>query len=287
MKTRDWMGKCTELSRVLCVAVAVGAIGCDQNAAAAAEAAEAPESAVSSPPMGMDDPGTPGPRGIEVNFVGTLTRLGPGHSSEGLLDANLGIGERLQLKYERPYVTEHASGASFQGGLGATEIGVKWRFVDSHGLAVAFYPQYQFDDGFTLKDEEGNPEESEGRSAYYPLLISQTVSRVYTVAANYGYRKNLNGRGDDNNLALGVGRALAWDGRIMAEVYSERDESFYNRQTDARVGVAFLPFPKSFEHSHFEAPVFASLGHSIGKTEEGESSTSFLFGMSLVRKPRE
>jgi len=236
--------------------------------------------------MDLDDPGTPGPRGIEVNFVGTLTRVGPGHSSEGLLDANLGIGERLQLKYERPYVTEHADGTELQKGLGATEIGVKWRFVDSHGLEIALYPQYQFDDGFTLKDEEGNPEESEGRSAYFPLLISESMGRLYTLAANYGYRRNLDGRGNDNNIALGAGRAIGWDGRVMAEVFSERDESFHNRQTDARLGVFVLPFPKSFEHSNFETPIYASLGHSIGKTESGEKSTTFVFGFSVIRKPR-
>ena len=273
------------LARLLCLTMAVGAIGC-YGQAAAAEPEEAPESAVSSPPMEMDDPGTPGPRGIEVNFVGTLTRLGPGRGSEGLLDANFGIGERIQLKYERPYLTEHAAATALQKGLGATEIGVKWRFVDSHGLAIAFYPQYQFDDGFALKDEEGNAEESEGRSAYFPLLISQSVGRVYTLAENYAYRRNLDGRGNDNNIALGVGRATGWGGRVMAEVYSERDENFHNRQTDARLGVCCLPFPKSFEHSSYEAPVFASLGHSIGKTENGEKSTSFTFGVSVIRKPR-
>ena len=288
MSTRDWVGRSTVLSRLLSVAVAVGAIGCYQNAAAAdaAEPEEAPESSVSSPPMDMDDPGTPGPRGIEVNFVGTLTRLGPGRSSEGLLDANYGIGDRLQLKYERPYVTESAGGTEFQKGLGATEIGVKWRFMDSHGLAIAFYPQYQFDDGFTLRDEEGNPEQSEGRSAYFPLLASRAMGRVCSLAANYGYRRNLDGRGNDNNLALGLGRAVGGDGRVMAEVFSERDESFRNRQTDVRLGVFFLPFPKSFENSNYETPVYASLGHSIGKTEDGEKSTTFVFGLSLIKKPR-
>ena len=279
------MGKRSCLAQLLCVAMMMGSIASYEQATAAVED-EGPESPVSSPPMNMDDPGTPGPHGLEVNFVGTLTRLGPGHSSEGLLDANYGIGDRLQLKYERPYVTEHASGTEFQHGIGATEIGVKWRFVDRHELEIAFYPQYQFDDAFTLKDEEGNPEASEGRSVYLPLLISENMARVYTLAANYGYRRNLDGRGNDNNIGLGIGRAMGWQGRVMAEVFSERDESFHNRQTDARVGVFFLPFPKSFEHSSFETPVFASLGHSIGKTESGEKSTTFCFGLSLIRKPR-
>ncbi|TMQ56955.1 MAG: hypothetical protein E6K72_04150 [Candidatus Eisenbacteria bacterium] len=279
------MGKRSCLAQLLCVAMMMGSIASYEQAAAAVED-EGPESPVSSPPMSLDDPGTPGPHGLEVNFVGTLTRLGPGHSSEGLLDANYGIGDRLQLKYERPYVTEHASGTEFQRGIGATEIGVKWRFVDRHELEIAFYPQYQFDDGFTLKDEEGIPEASEGRSVYLPLLISENMARVYTLAANYGYRRNLDGRGNDNNIGLGIGRAMGWQGRVMAEVFSERDESFHNRQTDARVGVFFLPFPKSFEHSSFETPVFASLGHSIGKTESGEKSTTFCFGLSWIRKPR-
>src|SRR5262245_42956427 len=87
-----------------------------------AEEEEAPESAVSSPPMEMDDPGTPGRKGIEVNFVGTHIRAGVGRSYESLLDANYGIGDRIQLKYERPYVSEGEAGSEFQHGLGATEI---------------------------------------------------------------------------------------------------------------------------------------------------------------------
>ena len=282
------------MSRRYSLAAAVAAVALiayypqAQAAEAPATAAEAEEheSVVSSPPMEMDDPGTPGSRGIEVNFVGTLLKLGSARSSESLFDANYGIGDRLQLKYERPYLTEQADGTDMQQGLGATEIGVKWRFMDRHGLAIAFYPQYQFDDGFTLKDEEGNPEESGGRAAYFPLLISESIGEYYSLAANYGYRRNLDGRGNDHDLALGLGRAIGWDGRVMAEVFSERDESFDNRETDVRVGVAFLPFPKAFEHSNFEAPVFASFGHSIGRTEEREFSTSFTFGVSVIRKPR-
>src|SRR5262245_1398326 len=116
------IGRCAVSRRVSWAAVAAVAatIACHPQAWAAEEVkepAEASESVVSSPPMEMDDPGTPGPRGIEVNFVGTLVRLGPGRSSESLFDANYGIGERLQLKYERPYLTEHADGAEFQKGL--------------------------------------------------------------------------------------------------------------------------------------------------------------------------
>ena len=275
-------------TRMLWAILAVGLTTIPPQAARAAEGdeEEAPESAVSSPPMEMDDPGTPGRQGLEVNLVGSLARVGDGRSTGTLLDANLGIGDRLQLKYERPYVTEGAIGQHTQKGIGATEIGVKWRAVDHNGLQIAVYPQYQFNDAFTLKDDEGNVEESEGRSVYAPVLISRQVRHVYTVGVNLGYRRNLEHRGDDANFALGLGRAMPGDGRVLTEVYSERDQHLRNRQTDVRVGYVFMMFPHTFAKSKFELPAFAAVGHSLGRTEAHELSTSFTFGFSFIKKPK-
>jgi hypothetical protein len=250
-----------------------------------AEEEEAPESAVSSPPMEMDDPGTPGHRGIEVNFVGSQSRAGLSRVSEILLDANYGIGDRIQLKYERPYVTVQEEEIPFQKGVGATEFGVKWRMIDHGGLGIAVYPNYQLDDAFTVKNAEGETEETEGSSVYLPLLISKEVSHFYTLAANVGYRRNLVGRGDDINLALGVGRALPGDSRILAEVFSERDESLQNRQTDVRIGYVFNMLPQSWVPQDMEFPAYVSLGHSIGATESLEPALSFTFGVSIIKLP--
>jgi hypothetical protein len=275
------------LRRFLWMAAAATLVMAHQTPVAIAEEeAEAPESAVSSPPMEMDDPGTPGRQGVEVNFVGSLVHVGPGRSAETLLDANYGIGDRIQLKYERPYVSEGAVGEHAQRGLGATEFGIKWRAVDHGGLAMAFYPQYQMDDAFKLKDENGDAEESEGRSVYFPVLVSKEVHHLYTVGANLGYRRNLDGRGDDANLALGAGRAFGEYTRVLTEVYSERDNHLHNRQTNVRVGYVFALFPKSMEQSHFEIPAYLSVGHSVGATEVHERSTSIVFGMSLIVKPK-
>ena len=235
--------------------------------------------------MEMDDPGTPGPQGIEVNLVGTLARAGQFLGSESLLDANYGIGDRIQLKFERPYKTLSGAGVRSQKGLGASELGLKWRFLEKAGLDLAVYPQYSFSDGFAPKDEDGNPEE-EGRSIYLPLLISKRVSRVYTVAANFGYRKNLDTLLQDDVLALGVGRCVGSTARVLTEIFSERDEHLNNRQTDVRIGGVFMLFPKWFQRSSFELPAFASLGHSVGATEEGEPRTSFTFGLSVIKKPK-
>jgi hypothetical protein len=247
---------------------------------------EAPESAVSSPPMEMDDPGTPGRQGIEVNIVGTLVRVGDGRSAETLLDANYGIGSRLQLKYERPYVSEGAVGVKSQRGMGATEFGLKWRAIERNGLELAVYPQYTLDDAFKIKDENGDPEPTEGRSFYLPVLVSREVHHVYTVAANAGYGHNLDSHVNDVSLALGAGRAIG-EGRLLAEVFSHRDQDLHNLETDLRVGYATLLFPKKTEHMSYEMPVYASYGHSVGRTEVEARTASLTFGVSYVRKPRD
>jgi len=267
------------------LAVSAGLVGMCLAPAAGAEEAEAPESAVSSPPMEMDDPGTPGHRGIEINFVGSHEHIGLSKRSEVLLDANYGIGDRIQLKYERPYVALEDEELPHQNGLGATEVGIKWRMVDHAGLGVAFYPNYQWDDSFKMTDEAGETVESEGRSVYLPLLISEEVAHVYTLAANFGYRRNLEHHGDDVNFAFGVGRAVRGDGRVLAEVFSERDESLHNRQTDVRVGYVFNIMPKSWLPHQMELPAYVSYGHSIGATEETEPANSFVFGVSVIKLP--
>jgi len=250
------------------------------------EETEDPESAVSSPPMAMDDPGTPGNMGLEVNFVGTFIHAGSARGSESLLDANFGIGDRWQLKYERPYVTVDETGLAQQQGLGPSEIGVKWRFLDSHGWQAALYPNYLFDDGFTLKDEAGSPEESEGKAFSVPLLVSKNVAHVYTLAANVGYAKNIDHLTKDYVGALGVGRALGANGRVLAEVFSERDENLGNLQTDVRVGIVELLLPRKFAHSGYEFPVYASFGTSVGHTESGETVNSAVLGMSVIKLPK-
>jgi len=271
--------------RILAVAMAVLFTTAASPKLPVAGAEEAPESAVSSPPMEMDDPGTPGRYGVEVNFVGSWLRAGVARNAEGLFDANYGIGDRIQLKYERPYLSEGEVGAHAQRGLGPTELGVKWRFVDSHGWAAAVYPQYQFDDAFKLKDADGVPEETEGRSVYVPVLLSRNVHQYYTIGLNLGFRRNLDHRGNDANIAVGAGRAVGETQRVLAEVFSERDSDLHNRQTDVRVGYVLALFPKRFEKTQFEFPAYVSLGHSVGSIEAGERATSFTLGVSVIRKP--
>jgi hypothetical protein len=99
------------------------------------------------PPLITDDPYTPGQNNWEINIAGTLERRAQTWLWETpLLDINYGCGERVQIKYEIPYLIEDQEGAEAQGGVGNSGLGVKWRFLDEdkHGIAMAVSPAFEF-----------------------------------------------------------------------------------------------------------------------------------------------
>ena len=103
--------------------------------------------AMGSLPLITDDPETPGNGRWEIN-LGISTERRPGLRASGLplLDANYGIGDRLQFKYEVPCLGARADGRPSVSGLGNSEFGVKWRFYDAgeKKLAISVYPQFEF-----------------------------------------------------------------------------------------------------------------------------------------------
>src|SRR5436190_5177815 len=83
------------------------------------------------PPFATDDPGTPGNRRWEVNLAFTVETREREHTFETpLLDANYGLGDRIQLKVEIPWIVQHTEGAGTDRGLGNLLFGAKWRFLD-------------------------------------------------------------------------------------------------------------------------------------------------------------
>ena len=97
-------------------------------------------------PFLTNDPGTPGNGNWETNVAAMQTTL-PGISSWQLpqLDVNYGLGERIQLTGEIPYVVVNASDQSRASGWGNANPGVKWRFFDhgEDGWQISTFPMYQ------------------------------------------------------------------------------------------------------------------------------------------------
>jgi hypothetical protein len=98
------------------------------------------------PPLVTDDPGTPGNRNWEIN-VALALEAGPGDRlfEAPLIDANYGLGERVQLKVEIPWLVHDVSGEEDVSGAGNALLGIKYRFLDEDraGVSLAFYPQVE------------------------------------------------------------------------------------------------------------------------------------------------
>lgn len=115
----------------------------------------APPYAYAGPPMLTDDTGTPGNRKWEINIGVSVER----NTFEDrflipLLDFNYGLGDRIQLKYEVPWVISSRKEGSTLAGPGNSVFGVKYRFLDEdkQGITVSVYPQLEFNNSESSAD---------------------------------------------------------------------------------------------------------------------------------------
>jgi hypothetical protein len=97
------------------------------------------------PPFLTNDPGTPGNGNWEIN-IGAVPTIVPGTSTWQLpqLDVNYGVGDRVQLTVEIPYVVQSTSEGTVSG-WGNAFPGVKWRFFDQgeDGWQISTFPMYE------------------------------------------------------------------------------------------------------------------------------------------------
>jgi hypothetical protein len=93
------------------------------------------------PPLETDDPGTPGPGHVELNISVEGERQAGGSLYDApRLDANVGVGTRMQLKFELPWRVATAPAGPTRSGVGNMLLGVKWRFAQLGTVAVSTYP---------------------------------------------------------------------------------------------------------------------------------------------------
>jgi hypothetical protein len=99
------------------------------------------------PPLITDDPDTPGPGYWEINIATLLEKTGAQKRVEvPRVDLNYGVGRRIQLKFEMPWVALLTGDQRTETGAGNATVGVKWRFIGQEGAKVAWsiYPQLEF-----------------------------------------------------------------------------------------------------------------------------------------------
>src|SRR5437879_5478288 len=85
------------------------------------------------PPLITDDPDTPGPGYWEINIATLVDKTRSQRRVEvPRVDVNFGVGRRVQLKFEMPWVALRKESHT-ETGLGNATVGVKWRFIGQEG----------------------------------------------------------------------------------------------------------------------------------------------------------
>ena|SRR6185295_4872834 len=169
------------------------------------------------PPMLTDDPGTPGSKRWEVNFLSTLQRSRAGWLFEApIVDVNYGVGNHIQLKFEAPFVVSRESGGKTKSGIGNSMFGVKWRFFDeeTRGVDMSTYPQLEFNNP-TSSVERGLADR--GMRLFLPVEIVKKVGQ-FEVNGEIGYAAVQNGP-DECEYGIAIGRQITKRIELIGELH--------------------------------------------------------------------
>jgi hypothetical protein len=152
------------------------------------------------PPLLTDDPDTPGPGHWEINLSTIFEKSRHARILEvPRLDANYGVGQRIQLKFEVPWLRAHETGEEVRTGPGNSVIGVKYRFLGQEGTHVAWsvYPQLELNTSHASVDKRLV---EDGAQFLFPTEI--TVE-AFHVEVNFEVGRNF-ARHDQSGWVYGV-----------------------------------------------------------------------------------
>jgi hypothetical protein len=229
------------------------------------------------PPLLTDDPGTPGNRNWEINASSTQFWSNTERELQTpLLDINYGLGDRIQLKYEVPYLFNSDNGAPFKGGVGNSLLGLKWRFYQQSsetGWHVSIYPQLELNNP---TDSDARQIVDKGPRFLFPVEVTKVFGPVeVNFQAGYWFTKQTPSNQTPHERILGLAFGHQFNRRFegLCEFYDDvrlgggdRSDTFdVGGRYEFRKGVLLL----------FMA------GHGLGRV--GGQSVSFIgyFGLQV------
>jgi len=184
--------------------------------------------------MLTDDPGTPAKGTWEVNLLSTI-----GQRREGLIfevpkiDLNFGLANRIQLKFESPWLVEKEPGEKANAGPGNFMLGIKWRFLDKErrGIDVSIYPQLEFNNA-THSVERGPVDK--GKLLFLPIEAAKNIGPL-SVTGEVGYRIVQHGPGEWEYGLLFV-RQVSRRVELMGELHGSALRTFREGELFLNVG---------------------------------------------------
>jgi len=196
----------------------------------------APQSfADAGPPMVTDDPGTPGDGRWEINVATLMNRTADSKTYQlPLIDANYGVGDRLQLKVETPWLVEKNPTGTVSG-QGNALIGVKWRFYDAgeDALKISTYPQVEVRSLNPSSVDKGLADP--GTNVLLPVELQKRFGR-FDVTADFGRWDRVAELPSSWMGGVVMGYTIREDDQVMVEIHSERASHTGQTQTLVNVG---------------------------------------------------
>jgi hypothetical protein len=181
-----------------------------------------PARADAGPPFLTNDPGTPGNGNWEIN-IGAVPTILPGSSTWQLpqLDLNYGVGDRVQLTAEIPYVVQRTDQGTVSG-WGNAFPGVKWRFFDQgeDGWQISTFPMYETA-GSASARREGFA--VDGPRLFLPVEVGRKVG---SVSLNFEAGTYVPWHGDHESIVgFVVGHQFTTRLDLNVELYDDRVRS--------------------------------------------------------------
>jgi hypothetical protein len=174
------------------------------------------------PPFLTNDTGVPGPEAWEIN-IAAMPILFHNESQYQLpqLDINYGLGQRIQLTLEIPYVLATAPAQPRATGWSNAFPGVKWRFIDNkRGWNISTFPQLET--GGTSGDVRKGIADS-GTRLLLPLEVQKNVGPI-ELNAEAGYfvpfHEANQGR-EERILGFAAGHQFTKNLELDAEIYND------------------------------------------------------------------
>jgi hypothetical protein len=182
-------------------------------------AAPAAAHAQGATPLLTNDPGTPGNGNWEINLgVMPVLRQHQDVFQVPQIDINFGLGDRVQLTYEIPFVLQTEPGQPSQTGWNNAFVGLKWRFLDDKkGWSASIFPQLE-PPGLGASVKTGIAES--GTKLLLPVEISKSVGPV-NLGFEAGYFVLWHSHGE-RIIGFAAGHDVTPKLNILGEVYNDR-----------------------------------------------------------------
>lgn len=231
-------------------------------------------SALSGPPLTLDDPGIldPGQWEFITAFTETASDAGR-HYQTPIIGISLGVIENaFQLGLALPYSHAAPSNGGSEWDFGNLNVGAKWRFFEKNQLQMSFAPYYSFGvRSSAARQGIGN----ETDVVAFPVNAAYQINDTWRLNSELRYL-----RPDTGQSSWGYGAAVAYilnqRHELLFGLAGASDRNFDNRSLDVRVGVD-AAITDAF---HFLFSVGTGLNAPNGASELNHD---FFLGFKLLR----